>query len=297
MLFSYHTHTEFCDGRAKASTMAEAAFEAGYSLLGFSSHAPLPFDTTWNLKWPRLGDYAATVRSLASRWAPRGMTILLGLEIDYITNVASPKDKVYDVISPDFRLGSVHFITGLSEDEFTVDESEEKFAHHIANAVGGDASIIWKQYYANLIAMIEKGGFDIIGHFDLVKKNNAKGRWFDEAAKGYRDAAFAAVARAAELNCIAEINTGGLARGKTDSTYPSAAVLKHMRESGLRLTIGDDAHAPAHLGAYQGAAIEAAKQAGYKSLWYLDANRVWNEIGVGEAGIRVRVGGRKTGVS
>ncbi len=151
------------------------------------------------------------------------MTILLGLEIDYITNVASPKDKVYDVISPDFRLGSVHFITGLSGDEFTVDESEEKFAHHIANAVGGDASIIWKQYYANLIAMIEKGGFDIIGHFDLVKKNNAKGRWFDEAAKGYRDAAFAAVDRAAELNCIAEINTGGLARGKTDSTYPSAA--------------------------------------------------------------------------
>jgi len=42
--------------------MAEAAFEAGYSLLGFFSHAPLPFDTTWNLKWPRLGDYAATVR-------------------------------------------------------------------------------------------------------------------------------------------------------------------------------------------------------------------------------------------
>ena len=98
------------------------------------------------------------------------------------------------------------------------------------------------------------------------------------------------------MNCIAEINTGGLARGKTDSTYPSAAILKHMRESGLRLTIGDDAHAPAHLGAYQGAAIEAARQAGYKSLWYLDAHRVWKEIGVGEAGIRGTVGGGEAGI-
>ena len=271
--------------------MAEAAFEAGYSILGFSSHAPLPFDTTWNLKWPKLADYAATVRSLASYWKPRGMVILLGLEIDYIKNIASPKDKVYDVISPDFRLGSVHFVTGLSGDEFTVDESEDKFARHIASTTGGDASVIWKQYYANLIAMIENGGFDIIGHFDLVKKNNAQGKWFDEASKDYRDAAFAAVDRAAELGCIAEINTGGLARGKTDSTYPSAAILKRMKESGLRLTIGDDAHAPAHLGAFQEAAIRAAQQAGYKSLWYLDANREWKEIGVQEAGIRGDTGG------
>lgn len=286
MLFSYHTHTEFCDGKAKASTMAQAAFEAGYSILGFSSHAPLPFDTTWNLKWPRLDDYATTVRALASRWEPEGMTILLGLEIDYIRDIVSPQDSAYDRISPDFRLGSVHFITGLAEDEFTVDESEKAFGRHIATAVGGDSSIVWKQYYANMIAMIEKGGFDIIGHFDLVKKNNAKGKWFDEESGDYLDAAFAAVDRAAELGCIAEINTGGLARGKTDSTYPSATILKRMRESGLRVTIGDDAHAPAHLGAYQGKAIEAAKGAGYQSLWYLDAHRTWKEIGIEEAGIR-----------
>jgi len=69
-----------------------------------------------------------------------------------------------------------------------------------------------------------------------------------------------------------------------------------MRESGLRLTIGDDAHAPAHLGAYR-EPLRGAKQAGYRVSGTVDGNRVWNEIGVGEAGIRVRVGGRKTGVS
>lgn len=285
MLFSYHTHTEFCDGQAKASAMAEAAFEAGYSILGFSSHAPLPFETSWNLPWPRLGDYAATIRQLESLWAARGMTILLGLEIDFIKDVVSPKDEVYDVILPDFRIGSVHFLKGLAEDEFTVDESEKNFADHIAG-IGGDASIVWKQYYENLTAMIETGGFDIIGHFDLVKKNNAAGRWFDEESAEYRDAAFSAVDRAATFGRIAEINTGGLARGKTDSTYPSPSLLRRMREAGLRLTLGDDAHAPAHLGAYQGIAVQAAKEAGYRSLWYLDPQCVWKEIGIDEAGKR-----------
>ncbi|HWR10281.1 MAG TPA: histidinol-phosphatase [Rectinemataceae bacterium] len=291
MLFSYHTHTEFCDGTSTAAAMAEAAFEAGYSVLGFSSHAPLPFDCSWTMQWRSIGDYAASVRSLQRLWKPRGLAILLGLEIDYIRNIVSPGDEAYDVIAPDFRLGSVHFLTDLAEDEFTVDEPAADFERHMAG-LGGDASIVWKQYYANLVAMIEKGGFDILGHFDLVKKNNARGRWFDEDGTDYRDAAFAAVDRASELGRVAEINTGGLARGKTDSPYPSMAILKHMREAGLRLTLGDDAHAPPHLGRYQAAAIGAAKEAGYTSLWYMDAGGAWGEIGIDEAG-RDRPGDNK----
>ena len=290
MLFSYHTHTEFCDGRAGAADMAQASFDAGYSFLGFTSHAPLPFATSWNMEWKRLDEYASLIRSLASAWEPRGLVILLGLEIDYIEGLVAPGDSTYDGIGPDFRLGSVHFLKNLADDEFTVDEPAGTFAAHMAR-LGGDVSIVWKQYYGNLTAMIEAGGFDIIGHFDLVKKNNAGGHWFDEEGMDYRAAAFEAVDRAAELDRIAEINTGGLARGKIDSTYPSPVILKRMREKGLRLTLGDDAHAPAHLGSYQPAAIAAAKAAGYKSLWYMDSDRKWKEIGVDEAG-SPRRGGR-----
>ncbi|HWP69249.1 MAG TPA: PHP domain-containing protein, partial [Rectinemataceae bacterium] len=197
MLFSYHTHCEFCDGRASASIMAAAAYKAGYSILGFSSHGPLPFNTSWNLKWPRIHDYEKTIRDLSAEWAPRGMDIMLGLEIDYIENQASPKDAAYDVIALDFKIGSTHYITGLPGRAFTVDETAEAFERHVMVNAGGDASLIWKEYYERLIAMMEKGGFDIIGHFDLVKKNNSGGRWFDEGSRAYTDSAFAAVDRAA----------------------------------------------------------------------------------------------------
>lgn len=283
MRFSYHTHTEFCDGRASAEDMAQAGFDEGYSYLGFTSHAPLPFDTDWNMQWKDIGAYADRVRSLASAWAPLGLSILLGLEIDYIEGVAAPGDTAYDGIKPDFRLGSVHFLNNLADDEFTVDEPADRFSAHMA-LLGGEASLVWKGYYESLMAMIEKGGFDIIAHFDLVKKNNAGCRWFDEDARDYRAAAFAAVDRASELGRIAEINTGGLARAKIDETYPSPAILGHMREKGLRLTLGDDAHASAHLGRYQSAGVAAAKAAGYKSLWYIDASLEWKEIGIDEAG-------------
>ncbi len=283
MFFSYHTHTEFCDGRATASEMAATAYEKGYTYLGFSSHAPFPFASGWLMSWENLKPYAENIRKLQKEWKSRGLIIFLGLEIDFIQGIVKPDDPPYDTIKPDFRLGSVHFLQGLSEDEFTVDEPADLFERHMAEAVRGDASLIWKQYYRNMAAMVESGGFDIISHFDLVKKNNRKGRWFDEESPSYLDAAFSVVDRAAELDMIAEINTGGMARGSTDSPYPSAPILKRMHTKGLRLTLGDDAHSPEHLGDYRIAAVEAARNVGYKSLWYMDSTLTWKEIGLDQA--------------
>jgi len=288
MRFSYHTHSEFCDGRVTGAAMAMAAHKVGYSYLGFSSHAPLPFGTKWNMSWPALHGYAQMVRGLAQEWEPQGMRILLGLEIDHIEGLASPSDHAYDAISPDFRIGSVHYITKIFGKKFTVDEPAEEFSRHLKAVTPDNTDVVWKEYYAAMIEMIRKGGFDIIGHFDLVKKNNSGGRWFDETSRQYVEAAFGAVDEAGKLSCIAEINTGGLARGKIATTYPSLAILKRMREAGVRLTIGDDAHAAAHLGSFQTLAVEAAKAADFRSLWYLDGPGSWKEIGIEEVGGSVR---------
>ncbi len=240
------------------------------------------------MSWPALHGYAQMVRGLAQEWEPQGMRILLGLEIDHIEGLASPSDHAYDAISPDFRIGSVHYITKIFGKKFTVDEPAEEFSRHLKAVTPDNTDVVWKEYYAAMIEMIRKGGFDIIGHFDLVKKNNSGGRWFDETSRQYVEAAFGAVDEAGKLSCIAEINTGGLARGKIATTYPSLAILKRMREAGVRLTIGDDAHAAAHLGSFQTLAVEAAKAADFRSLWYLDGPGSWKEIGIEEVGGSVR---------
>jgi len=283
MAFSYHTHTSFCDGKADARTMASAAFACHYSHLGFSAHAPVPFKTNWNMPWEKAQAYIASIRELEREYASKGMKIFLGLETDYAPGITMPDAPEYDVFDLDYRIGSVHYITAPGEDFFTVDEPQEQFSSKVKRwAPDGDYRKIWKRYWRYMFEMIERGGFDIIGHFDLVKKNNADGRWFDESDPSYLDAAFQAVNIAARKGSIAEINTGGVARGKHREPYPSMAILRMMREKGLRITIGDDAHSPAHIGNYQRTAIETAKYAGFTSLWYMDSPQDWKEISIEE---------------
>lgn len=277
MRFSYHTHTEFCDGKATAEAMAKAAFLSGYSILGFSSHAPLPFDTEWTMKRKDLGRYAESILIERSRWEAKGLSILVGLEVDYIEGRSTPASDFAPLVL-DYQIGSVHYVTGLGNEIFAVDEGAEDFAVHLSKATGGAGEPLWKDYYLRMGKMIEAGGFDILGHFDLVKKNNGKRKWFNEESKAYLNAAFEVATLAGEKGCIAEINTGGIARGKIDAPYPSVAILRRMRESGVRITIGDDAHAPEHLGAFQARALEAAKESGFRSLWYLNGQRMWKEM-------------------
>ena len=278
MAFSFHTHTLFCDGKADAATMARTAFENQYTHLGFSAHAPISLETDCNLPWCKADSYVSAIPSLAREYAPKGMKIFLGLETEYAPGIAMPNDPAYEPMHLDYRIGSVHYITVPGEYPFTVDEPEEQFALHVQEwAPDGDYRKIWKRYWRHISEMIEVGGFDIIGHFDLVKKNNIAGRWFDEENRAYVDAAFQALDLAAEKDYIAEINTGGITRSRRSEPYPSVFILKRMQEKGIRITIGDDAHAPSHIGICQLKALEIAEIAGYKALWYMDAPGVWKE--------------------
>jgi len=292
MRFSYHTHSNFCDGKASAASMAQAAFDQGYSFLGFSSHAPLPFAAHCQVPWASLAAYASTVRGLQATWATRGMTIFLGLEIDSLGDTEPggsaftwPGYPGYSSIRPDFRIGSVHYVQLGDAERFTVDESAPDFARHVECCAGGKPDLVFKAYYRNLCAMMQHGGFDIIGHFDLVRKNNDDSRWFDEDSPAYRAAALEAVDLAAELGAVVEINPGGVLRKKTKAIYPSLSLLKYMREKGIRLTFGDDAHAPQHLGPGQLLAAGQAAAAGYQSVWFLDERLQWRELDIASAGI------------
>lgn len=291
MRANYHTHCDFCDGRASAAAMASRAAEAGYRILGFSSHAPLPHRTEWALPPERLQEYAAEIRRLKTAWAPGGeesrragreLEILLGLEIDWLPGLRAPGDGAFDSLALDYKLGSTHYVRIGEEEPWTVDCGEASFAERVAAAAGGKAAKVWKAYYAALGDLIDAGGFDILGHFDLVKKNNTGGRYFDEEDPAYLAAAFEAVDRLRGKDVVVEINVGGMARGKTREPYPSLPILREIRKAGARITLCADAHDTAHLGVHLEAGKELARAAGYESFAVLTGGR-WIEVGLEEA--------------
>ncbi len=278
---NYHTHSTFCDGKADAATMAQAAHDAGYDILGFSSHAPLPFETSWNLPASKAEDYRAEIRRLEKEWKPKGLEILLGLEIDWIEGQSSPADHRFDSLGLDFKLGSTHFVKPGTGEPFAVDEPEKAFLEHLDREAGGDYHSIYRHYYRNLSSMILEGGFDILGHFDLVRKNNRNGVFFDEEGHDYLSAAMEAAELLSGRDFVVEVNTGGMARGKTRTPYPSLAIMKRLKKMEIRITFCDDAHSPAHFGKHWNDAKSLALAAGFRSI-AIFSKGIWSERDIDE---------------
>lgn len=269
MYANHHTHTEYCDGKASAAAMAAEASRLGMRVLGFSSHAPLPFRTEWTMDWANLDAYAATIRSLAAEYAPKDMDVLLGLEIDYIDGLCGPADGRFASLGLDFSIGSVHHVRppALGDDPLaTVDGAQEGFDALIAQGYGGDALGLAEDYYRAVGLCVKAGGFDILGHFDLVRKNNPAQTRFREDHRRYRDAAMEAAEALRGTGVIVEINTGGMARGKTRSPYPEQWILRELRAIDVPVCVNSDAHDTAHLSAFREAGVEAARAAGYREL-------------------------------
>lgn len=266
MLAAYHVHTCFCDGKESPDSMADAAFAAGYRILGFSAHAPVPLMSQGNLAPESVTPYIHAVRAAADRYRDR-MEILAGLEIEWVPDLGVPPAEGYDWASVDFRIGAVHFTKAPSGMLFTVDCPVAEFERGMLTGYTGDGIRLFQDYYRSVAELVHSGGFEILGHLDLVKMHNRGGRWFDESSPGYKAAWLEAVDSLTGTGIVAEVNTGGLARGKALEPYPSLAILRELRARKVPIVIGADAHQGRHLNPrWRMLGTELARAAGYREL-------------------------------
>ncbi|MDR2178225.1 MAG: histidinol-phosphatase [Treponema sp.] len=268
-----HTHTLFCDGRDDVETYCRRAWEKGLSSLGFSAHAPIAkktgIVTDWHLPENRLEAYLDAVREARCHWEGK-LPVYLGLEVDYIAGLMGPADADYREMGLDYLIGSVHFVTPPRSAPFAVDGGRKELERDIEAGFGGDGEALMRAYWDSVAAMIRAGGFDILGHADLIKKNNqvfAGPPFFDPSGPGYlrRMGEIAVLAgEAAQLSgMVVEVNTGGMNRGRLNETCPSPAMLSLFRERGVSAVISADAHRAEDLDGHYAEALDTARKAGY----------------------------------
>jgi histidinol-phosphatase (PHP family) len=218
--------------------------------LGFTGHNVVPFQTDWTMPAQNLESYLREVRQAKSRYAGR-VEIFLGIEADYIPGVTSPNHPRIRDLGLDFVLGSVHFVElpggGHS---WTVDGSRQELETGLARVYGGDIRALVERYYALVGEMAEETKPDIIGHFDVVKKNNKAGELFSEEAPWYQAAVRAALQAVARSGRIMEINTGGIVRNTSGALYPSEWILREARRLDIPVMINADAHRPGDIDGY-----------------------------------------------
>jgi histidinol-phosphatase (PHP family) len=283
-----HTHTVFCDGKDDIETCCRRAWEKGLVSIGFSAHAPIGgktgFKSDWHMSENCLEEYLEAVRAARSRWEGK-LPVYLGLEADYIEGLTGPTDADYREMGLDYLIGSVHYILPPNGTEpFTVDGPCEELEQGLRKGFGGNGEALVQAYWDAVEAMIRAGGFDILGHADLIKKNNRQNLIFDPADPAYLHRAGTIAAAAARARIAVEVNTGGLNRGKTSDTYPSVSILRFFRGNRVPAIITADAHQAEDLDGHHAEARETLLGAGYTETVFFegrkDGSPIWKTAAI-----------------
>jgi len=263
---SMHTHTVFDDGKDDVETMCRTAYDKKMSAIGFSAHVPLEkqinMECEWILKEENVDGYTTEVHAAKKRWHGK-LPVFFGFEADYIKGRRSPLDSDIIALKPDYLIGSVHFLFPDNDVKpFTVDGSEEEFDNGLRDGFGGDVKKLMNKYYDAVLEMIYAGGFDILGHADILKKSTQdKYPWLQEIEnKRQREVGEAA----AKTGIVIEVNTGGLNRKKVRDVYPSLSFLKIFRELNVPVIITSDAHCAKDIDGNYDIALKTLIHAGFR---------------------------------
>ncbi|HPA62675.1 MAG TPA: histidinol-phosphatase [Spirochaetota bacterium] len=261
MLANFHTHTLFCDGHDSVYDMAEFAFSSGFTHLGFSSHAPLPFDARWAMKEERISSYIKEIEDSKKSFSK--MKIFTALEVDYIPSTWEYSKKIISDNKFDYLIGAVHLLGEPDgKDYITITGNSSRFADSLTNS-GKDIISAVREYYERMIYLIRYTEVDVIAHFDLIKKVNIDFQIFDENASWYNDFLNSALDALAANPKIVEVNTGALSRKKSKDLFPSDYILRFLLKNDIPVVINSDCHRKKDIAAYYDFACDRLKSLGF----------------------------------
>ena len=278
MIYSnFHTHCKFCDGKGELEDYVKKAIELGFVSIGFSSHGPIHMQNKWNMKREDLETYLETIDSLKTKYKNE-IEVYAGLELDYFLETAQSDYNFIRNLNLDYTIGSVHYMRNKSTGEYlTVDGPQEDYSRIIKEFFSGDVKEFVKAYYELVRKMILELHPSIVGHLDLIKKNNKESLYFDENEQWYRDEVLKTLELIKKSNCILEINTGGISRGYMKFPYPSKWILIECKKLNIPLTLNADAHLPENLSTYFTETVDVLKDLGFDKLFTMK-NGAWTEI-------------------
>ena len=271
---NFHTHCNLCHGIGEPADYIEEAIKNQVEILGFSCHASLPFHTGWTMTEEKEKEYPEIIGNLKKHYSEKSkgnIKIKLGLEIDYIPGISGANMHEYkEYMKLDYSIGSVHYTGGYHPEQLVpVDAEEENFLNGIINAYSGDVRKAVEAYYLILQEMVGIGGFDVIGHLDLIKKNNRNSKFFSEDEKWYKDIVDDTLLLISKSGLIVEVNTGGMSRNYIDSTYPSPWILGKCLKLKIPIVLSSDAHLPSHITAIFPETAKILLDIGFKELHIL----------------------------
>ena len=256
-LVDYHIHTRLCGhARGEPEDYVREALRKGLGEIGFSDHMPLLGMRNERLTMApgELDVYVGMIRDLQA--SVDELRIRLGIEMDYFPG---EMDEIWEAVAPydfDYVYGSVHYIDGWGFGD----------SRKLSTYRGKDPDEVYARYFDLFCEAVERGGFDIMAHPDLVKKHGIGTtlpleRLYARAADALRAADIAV-----------EINTSGLRKTALE-IYPALPFVEACARRGVPITLGSDAHSPDQVGMDFDLAIDLLRRAGVRSIATFEGRR------------------------
>jgi histidinol-phosphatase (PHP family) len=244
-LFDCHVHPDYSlDATGTIDEYCQKALQIGLKGICFTSHYDIDperkdIDAFMRVKGritplsqETVKIYREEIEEAKSRYAPSGLKVEAGLEIDYSPHIEKQLREDLSGLKLDYVLGAVHCLEHIA-----ITSSEEAYYYFERKS----AEQLCEDYYRSLISGIRSGLFDAVAHLDCFKKYaldyygekllEAERKWIEPVLQGVIN------------NRVGiELNTGWFRKGKK-RFFPDVDILKVANEAGIKIVaLGSDSH-------------------------------------------------------
>ncbi len=233
VLLDYHLHTSLCGhATGQMQEYVEQAIQKGFQEIGFSDHFPFIERVAPHLamSWDQLACYILEVDRLARKYSTT-ITIKRGIEVDYEPRLEQRQREALHRYDFDYVYGSVHNIG-----QWLFDSPSQK---HLWESC--DVEKTYQEYFHLVQQATASGLFDIVAHFDLVKKFGYR------PSDDYFNLIQDTLDVVEQAGVAVELNTSGL-RMPVGEVYLAPRTAHECIDRGIPVTFGSDAHRPEDVG-------------------------------------------------
>lgn len=281
-LSNYHSHCSFCDGRSTMEDFVQFAIAKGIRKYGFSSHAPMPFLTSWTMLADDFDDYEKEFYRLKTKYSGQ-IELYLGLEIDFIKDCTDSGNDFFADKKLDYSIGSIHYLDRIEGNKYwTIDGPFDEFDQGLQLLYGGDIQAATLAFFRETARMIQKAGFDIVGHIDKIIYHGRNYSDFDIESTWYKDAFTHILEMVKADGFILEINTKSLA--DHGFSYPHKNFYGLIKELDIPIMVNSDCHYPHLITAGFEKTYHELYQIGFRSLQQM-TDQGWKAMAFNKHGL------------
>lgn len=259
-----HSHTYYSKHAiGSVDELARASIAAGVNILTITDHAPFPVDADNRLLASELDRYFDDIEQARMDYEGQ-ITILRGLEFDYMPGAEAFTRDLLARYPLDFAIGSVHYVEVPGEPMVKVWELPRLAAEAFLD-----------RYFANLEGLVACGLFDAVGHADTLLRSLPE----DVFLRRFEPL----LAPLVRSGMAFELNASGLRKSSLAPltgqevqglwSYPSQSLVPSLIALDVPFTIGSDTHAPKDAGAGVAELMSMLRPLGLGRISYYQGRR------------------------